>query len=77
MGAGYYAKRAVDSFYRRATWKEKFALLPQRCELSDRRIWLKKAFIGTSVLTGPGSDIIEYRWHDAHEHTMWLLKRDR
>jgi len=84
MGAGYLGKRAMahiwesdadDAFYRRAEWEERFALTPQRCDLTKKRIWLKKGFVGAAVWTGPGSPVWEYRWHDAQEHMMWLLKR--
>lgn len=80
MGVGYKGKRAMqydrdEEFYRRANWEEKFTLLPQRCALSNYRIWLKKGFIGTAIWTGPGLPVYEYKWHDAKEHTMWLLKQ--
>jgi hypothetical protein len=84
MGAGYIGKRAMagiwdndrdDAFYRRAEWEERFALTPQRCDLSQKRIWLKRGFVGAAVWTGPGSPVWEYRWHDAQEHMMWLLRK--
>jgi hypothetical protein len=49
-------------FYRRAYWELKFALWPQRCDLSDKRIWLKRAYRGTRVIIGPGEPVYEYRW---------------
>jgi hypothetical protein len=49
-------------FYRRAYWQLKFVLWPRRCDLSDRRIWLKRAYCGTVVITGPGDPVYEYRW---------------
>lgn len=80
MGAGYAGKRAMangrdDWFYRRCVgWELTVAWLPKRCDLTGRRIWLKEAWRGTSVLTGPGESIIEHRWHDKDEHLIFLLK---
>lgn len=80
MGAGYAGKRAMaatkdDWFYRRCVgWELTVAWLPKRCDLTGRRIWLKEAWRGTGVLTGPGESIIEHRWHDKDEHLIFLLK---
>jgi hypothetical protein len=49
-------------FYRRAYWQLKFVWWPQRCDLSDKRIWLKRAYRGTVVITGPGDPVYKYRW---------------
>lgn len=80
MGTGYVGKRHMavdrdDGFYRRCVgWEMSFAWLPERCDLTGRRIWLKEAYRGTSVLVGPGESIIEHRWHDRDEHLLFLLK---
>lgn len=80
MGTGYYGKNDSsifwdDWFYRRCLgWQLKFSLFPKRCDLSKKLIWLKKGYMGTAVLTGPGEDIVEIRWHDKHEHIIWKLK---
>ena len=80
MGTGYVGKKRMaagrdDGFYRRCVgWELSFAWLPERCDLTGRRIWLKEAWRGTSVLTGPGEPIIEHRWHDRDEHLVFLLK---
>jgi hypothetical protein len=86
MGAGYFGKKSmaesrwVDDddrlFYQRVKWEEKFAFWPTRCELSHQRIWLKRAFLGTAVWTGPGSPVYEYRWRNSQEHMMWLLTKE-
>jgi hypothetical protein len=65
-----------NHFYERMIGTEyKFAWLPQRCDISGNRIWLKKAYRMTRIITGPGESILEYRWHDKNAHIMWLLKR--
>lgn len=64
-----------DWFYRRCVgWELKFAWLPHRCYITGKFIWLKYAYKGMSILTGPGDSIIDYRWHDKLEHLMWKLK---
>lgn len=83
MGAGYVGKKRMaasrdDGFYRRCVgWELSFAWLPERCDLTGQRVWLKLAYRGTSVLVGPGDPddaIIEHRWHDRDEHLLFLLK---
>jgi hypothetical protein len=65
-----------DWFYRRCVgWELKFLLWPRKCYLSGRTMWLEFAYRGTSVLTGPGDSIIDYRWHDKAEHLIFKLKQ--
>jgi len=69
--SGKYSSRFED----RAVWREKFALLPKRCDLTGKIIWFKTAYKGTALWTGPGEPIYEDRWHDKDEHLVWSLKR--
>lgn len=62
-------------FLRKAVWKERYAILPHRCRISGKWIWLKKGYKGTSVYKGPGTDVIETKWHDSGEHIKWLLTK--
>jgi hypothetical protein len=66
-----------DSFYSRMVIgaEYKFAWLPVTCYITGKRIWLKKAYRLTRIITGPGDSIIEYRWHDKNAHIIWELKR--
>jgi len=80
MGAGYYGKKAMKwdndiSFYRKAIWREQFAWMPRRCNLSNKRIWLKKCMMGVAMWTGPGEPVFEFKWHDMKEHVFWMLKQ--
>jgi hypothetical protein len=82
MGAGYHGKKAMasgrrtgqDHFHYRAVWRERFMWWPKRCELTGRLLWLKTAMMGVAMYTGPGDPVFEFRWHDAKEHMMFLLK---
>ena len=62
-----------SSFYYRAGWQRKFAILPHRCIRSRRIIWLQYGYLGTAVWTGPGEPVYEYNWHTEEEHLIWCL----
>ena len=81
MGAGYYSKRLMardrdrdEHFYRRAVWVKRFAWWPKRCDRSGRWLWLQRVMMGVAMYTGPGDPVFEFRWHDAKEHVVFLLK---
>ena len=52
-----------------------FAWLPQICDISGKRIWLKYGYRMTRMITGPGTPVFEYRWHDKNTHIIWKLTR--
>jgi len=60
-------------FYRRAYWQLKFVLWPRRCDLSEKRIWLTRAYCGIIVITGPGDPVYEYRWLTKESFTVAAL----
>ena len=64
----------LESFFERANWQLKFALLPRRCMFSDKIIWLELAYRGVGIWTGPGDSIIETRWATKDEYLIWRLK---
>jgi hypothetical protein len=66
----------IEYFYHRARWKLCFAWLPHRCALTNKLIWLTKAYQGTAVWTGPGDPIAEIRWHRINHHLIFQLKRE-
>ena len=81
MGAGYYSKRLMardkdhdKSFYRRAVWVKRFAWWPKRCDCSGRWLWLQRVMMGVAMYHGSGDPVFEFRWHDAKEHVVFLLK---
>lgn len=65
------------SITNRISWKLKYSFLPRRCNLSNELIWLKYAYKGTELITGPGEPVVNYYWHSVHEHIIWILKNDR
>jgi hypothetical protein len=63
-----------EAFKRRCIgWKSKYSLLPRRCHYTGKRIWLK-AYMGTSMLTGPGEPIFEHRWCHKKDYLFLKLK---
>jgi hypothetical protein len=69
--------QSYDPFYDRMMIgaELKFAWLPQKCDISGKRIWLKYGYRMTRIITGPGESLFEYRWHDKMEHIFWKLTR--
>lgn len=65
-----YSRR---EFYRRSSWQQKFVLWPRRCDISERRIWLERAYLGTRMITGPGTPVYEYRWLSKESFTVAAL----
>jgi hypothetical protein len=62
FGSSYTGVSIGDRFWDRATWEYKFVIWPKQCEISNKRIWLKCAYKGTRMITGPGEPVFEYRW---------------
>jgi len=76
LGYSVRSRKEMDqAFYTRAQWSLKFALVPRRCDITKKLIWLEYAYCGRAVWTGPGDDAVETRWHSKHEHLIFQLKR--
>ena len=67
--------QAYDPFKNRCIGTEyKFALTPQKCYITGKRLWLKKAYMQTAMWTGPGDPAFEYRWYDKDEFLLARIK---
>ena len=64
-----------QAFYNRAQWSMNFAILPHKCDISKKIIWLQYAYRGRAIWTGLGFAAIETRWHSKLEHVIFQLKR--
>jgi len=71
---GYQPKMDNWHFYKKATWYYKFAWLPHKCQLSGKRIWLKTAYRGMAVYTGPGDPVYEYKWLTKEDFMLARLR---
>ena len=68
--------QSYDYFYDKLIGTElKFTWLPQTCDISGKRIWLRYGYRMTRMITGPGTPVFEYTWHDKNTHSIWKLKR--
>lgn len=69
-------QESSDNFFmkRIKTWKVTFAFFPKKCAVSDKKIFLKYAYKGTYMLTGPGDPIFINYWVDKTEFLLWNLK---
>jgi len=66
---------ADAAFKRRCIgWEIKLCLWPRKCYYTNKSLWLRKAYIGTSMLTGPGEPIFDYRWVHAKEFLFLKIK---
>ncbi len=52
----------------------KFTLIPRRCYVTGRTMWLELAYCITAMWTGPGTPAYEYRWYDKDEYLVARLK---
>jgi hypothetical protein len=64
-----------DGFIRRCIgWELRWSFLPRKCFYTKRLLWFKRAYMGTSMLTGPGDPIFDYRWIDQKEYIFLKIK---
>jgi hypothetical protein len=64
-----------DGFIRRCVgWELRWSFLPRKCFYTKRLLWFKRAYMGTSILTGPGDSIFDYRWIDQKEYIFLKIK---
>lgn len=67
--------RDNDSFKRLCIgWGKKFTFIPRRCYYTGKYLWLKQAYKGTAILTGPGDPLFEYRWCESKEYLFLKIK---
>ena len=58
-------------------WRRKFALLPRRCDITNRIIWLEYAQCAEpSWTTINDKEKLKPIWHDEFEHLNWAIIND-
>jgi hypothetical protein len=62
-----YLKQAGD-------WRLKFAVVPHRCAVSGRRIWMEYAYRGTRTYGPRDHQTAEHFWISSIEFMIWRLK---
>lgn len=65
-----------DSDFKRRCigWKKEFVIFPRRCFYTGKYLWLKRAYLGTAMVTGPGDPVFEYRWCDEKSYLFLKIK---
>ncbi len=59
---------------RRIGVQHKTSLIPRRCFLTNKRIWFKKCVVVTTMITGPGTPVIDKFWCDRNEFLLNELR---
>jgi hypothetical protein len=63
-----------EAFRARSIWRLRFVWKPRRSAITGRWLWLRYAYEGTAMYTGPGEAVFEFRYHEPAEHIIWQLK---
>ena len=61
-------------FLQRAETELKWLLWPHRCAVSNKWLWLTRAYRAMYVITGPGDPCIWTRWYSREEMLVLKLK---
>jgi len=59
---------------RASNWRLKLCWAPKSCFLTGKKLWGKKAYCGTRIITGPGDPVITDYWIEKDEFIVWRLK---
>jgi hypothetical protein len=54
-------------------WKLHFCIIPRRCRLTDKTIWLKHCYIGTRLVKN--INIVEKWYVSKEEFVIWKIKQ--
>lgn len=52
----------------------KFLLWPERCYITGKLLFLKRAYKQTAMWTGPGDPAFEHRWYHKDEFLIARIK---
>jgi hypothetical protein len=64
-----------DIFKRRCLgWSLRFSFFPRRCYYTGKYLWLRHAYLGTAMITGPGEPVFEHRWCERKEYLFLKIK---
>lgn len=70
-----YGHPYIDGFKNKCIGTElKFAWFPKKCHITDKILWLKRAYMQTAMWTGPGDPLFEYRWYDKDQFLLARIK---
>jgi len=75
MGLSKMSDEAQWGLNRARDWKMVLCILPKMCALSGQKLWGKRCYKGTIVITGPGDPVIEDYYIEKFEFMKWQLTR--
>ena len=75
MGLSRMSDEAQWGVSRANGWKLVLCILPKTCFLSGKKLWGKRCYKGTRVITGPGEPVIEDYYVEKFEFMKWQLTR--
>ena len=52
----------------------KFVIIPKRCHITGRILWLETVYEQVAMWTGPGEPIFEYRYYDKNTFLVERMK---
>jgi hypothetical protein len=55
-------------------WEFVFSVVPRRCHLSNKLIWMRRGYRGIAMWTGPGEPAFDIRWVDRNEYLLAKIK---
>ena len=67
MDNDYFKSRCIG-------WELRFSFFPRRCFYTGKYLWLKLAYRGTAMITGPGEPIFEDRWCEKREYLFLKIQ---
>ena len=83
--SGYASKKAMGlsridheglwGLSRARDWRLILCILPKTCHLTGKKLWGKRCYKGTRVITGPGDPVIEDYYIEKFEFMKWQLTR--
>lgn len=74
MNMDDYWHEHMSMYYKWSTWKMSRPLWPRQCNLTGRWLWIKPAMLGTRIITGPGTPVMEYYWVEPEALMLNRLK---
>lgn len=66
----------IEDYNRCVNTEIKFAVLPRKCYITGKLLWLTTAYKLTYLWTGPGDHIVEHRWCSKNEFLLARLKNN-
>lgn len=64
----------INPYLKLATWDLHFCIIPRKCVISDKLIWLTHAYKGRRVISNTENYKVENYYMSVNEFLIWSLK---